>query len=190
MITIISPDKFNTIPWKNGLGFTTELAINDGATLDNFDWRLSIASVTEDGEFSNFSGYNRNLVLIEGNGISLVHDKQHTDKLTQSLDIAKFDGGFKTTGVLHDGAIKDFNIMTKHDKTKVKVDTVIGKKSLVIKVDKTSFTFIYSLSGVTNINNNGELVLCEQGSLAKVTNTESIEISGPDMIIVTITLKK
>ena len=110
MITVISPDSFKKIPWKNGLGFTTELAINDGANLDDFDWRLSIASVTSNGEFSNFSGYDRNLVLIEGNSLSLQHDQKHTDKLTQLLDIAKFDGGCKTFGTLHNGAINDFNI--------------------------------------------------------------------------------
>jgi len=55
MLTIISPQQFKQIPWKNGKGTTTELAISDGGTLDHFAWRLSIASVVEDGEFSDFS---------------------------------------------------------------------------------------------------------------------------------------
>jgi environmental stress-induced protein Ves len=68
MLTILSPETFKTIPWKNGLGHTTELAINSGGNLGKFDWRLSIASVVNDGEFSNFSGYQRHLVLIKGEG--------------------------------------------------------------------------------------------------------------------------
>jgi len=61
LITIISPQQFKKTPWKNGKGETTELAISEGGTLENFDWRLSIASVTEDGAFSYFTGYCRNL---------------------------------------------------------------------------------------------------------------------------------
>ena len=52
MINIIAPKQFKTVAWKNGLGETTELAINRGGTLNSFDWRLSMASVVEDGVFS------------------------------------------------------------------------------------------------------------------------------------------
>jgi hypothetical protein len=114
MINIISADTFKQVPWKNGLGFTTELAINDGGTLDNFDWRLSIATVSNDGAFSNFKGYRRNLVLISGQGITLDHQNGQLDNLNKLLDIAQFDGGFRTLGKLHGPAITDFNIMTKH----------------------------------------------------------------------------
>ncbi len=51
MLTVFSPENFRTIPWKNGLGHTTELAISEGGSLDDFDWRLSIASVVNDGDF-------------------------------------------------------------------------------------------------------------------------------------------
>ncbi len=115
MLTILSPETFKTIPWKNGSGHTTELAINSGGNLDNFDWRLSIASVVNDGDFSNFSGYQRNLVLIQGEGLTLDHRNGDIDKLTNLLDIAHFDGGSKTYGSLVNGSIKDLKIMTKQN---------------------------------------------------------------------------
>ncbi len=102
MLTIIEPIQFKTIPWKNGLGETTELAINDNASLDDFIWRISIASVINDGVFSDFSGYDRNLVLIEGKGINLQHDAKSTDLLEKTLDVASFDGGGETLGRLLD----------------------------------------------------------------------------------------
>ena len=70
-INIISPEQYKTIPWKNGLGETTELAINEGGDVTNFDWRLSIARVTKDGFFSDFSNYSRNLILISCKGLRL-----------------------------------------------------------------------------------------------------------------------
>jgi environmental stress-induced protein Ves len=106
-LNITKPDEFTLVPWKNGLGHTTELAINEGGNLDHFDWRLSIASVITNGEFSNFSGYQRNLVLIEGNGLTLDHQNGESDKLTTLLDIASFDGSYRTLGSLNEGSIKD-----------------------------------------------------------------------------------
>lgn len=66
MFKIISPDQYQIIAWKIGKGVTTELAINSGGTLNNFDWRLSIASVVGNGAFSHFSGYHRQLILLRG----------------------------------------------------------------------------------------------------------------------------
>ena len=110
-IKIITPNEFILVPWKNGLGHTTELAISNGGSLDDFAWRLSIASVVNDGDFSNFAGYQRNLVLIAGNGLILDHRNGDIDKLTQLLDIARFDGASKTHGTLVNGGIKYFNVM-------------------------------------------------------------------------------
>ena len=79
MHKIISPDQFKTIAWKNGQGETTELAISPGGTLADFDWRLSMASVVSDGAFSDFTGYDRQLILLNGHGIKLAHDDKQTD---------------------------------------------------------------------------------------------------------------
>ena len=122
MLTILSPETFKTIAWKNGLGLTTELAINNGGDIDYFDWRLSIASVVNDGDFSYFSGYQRQLVLIEGEGLILDHRNGELDELTNLLDVAHFDGGSKTCGRLVNGGIKDFNIMTDNNSFAAELD--------------------------------------------------------------------
>ena len=196
MITITSPDTFKRIPWKNGLGFTTELAINDGANLDNFDWRLSIATVTNDGEFSNFSGYERNLVLIEGNGIELTHDAKTKDTLTQLLDFANFDGGSKTMGSLPNGDIKDFNIITKKSTTNVQVNTYVKSNQFTIKQPTSGLLFGYSLSSDIDIDFNSsqtQPVKVTQGSLAKLNladlNDVELTLTGANMIVVQITAK-
>jgi len=138
----ISPENFKSIPWKNGKGKTIEVAINEGGTLDNFDWRLSMADVVEDGEFSNFNGYLRNLVLIKGNAIALCHDDQGTDKLNNYLDFATFDGGNQTFGQLPDGPITDFNIITDIEKYSVNVFTSTAQSQLTIS--SAELTFVYN----------------------------------------------
>ncbi len=193
MIDIIGPKQFKTIPWKNGLGETTELAINELANLDNFIWRMSIASVVEDGVFSDFSGYYRNLVLIEGEGISLEHDAKSVDDLVNLLDVASFDGGCKTQGLLSHGPIKDFNIITDKSKVTTQVDCYVDENQVTVTLSKSALCFVYSLSDVTSITasqqDDAEL---PAGSLAKITQTKLefgsqdfwVRVKGKNMIII------
>ncbi len=197
MIEIIEPKQFKTIPWKNGLGETTELAINEQGNLDDFTWRLSIASVVNDGVFSDFSGYHRNLVLIKGKGLSLQHDDKNVDMLDKLLDIASFDGGGKTLGQLADGAIKDFNIITANDKIIPQVHCYIEAQQVAIQLKKNSLCFAYSLSDVMNIAAfQTENSAVPVGNLAKLSLTsgelkaqqQSVTVTGENMIIVQLAL--
>lgn len=108
---IYGPEHFVKSPWKNGLGHTTELLRQD-IDSDVFAWRLSIARVTQDGPFSNFDGYQRSLILLNGNGITLEHGDGSRQVLGARLDTAHFAGKGPTTASLHQGPIEDFNIMT------------------------------------------------------------------------------
>ena len=152
MIEIIEPEQFKTIPWKNGQGETTELAINENGCLDDFDWRLSIASVVKDGVFSNFNGYSRNLVLIEGEGLSLTYDNTNTntntntETLTALLDVARFSGGCQTYGELTGGAIKDFNVITHDEKVSAVVNCYLEAEQVKVSLSLTCICFAYSLT--------------------------------------------
>ena len=109
---IYSPQSFQTLPWRNGLGSTVELLAETPNKNEVFSWRLSIASVANDGPFSDFSGYDRTLLLLEGSGITLNKPNGVFKVLNSSLDYANFKGEDLIDATLHDGPIKDFNIMT------------------------------------------------------------------------------
>lgn len=69
---ILRASEYKTMPWKNGGGVTVEIAIHPpGASVDAFDWRVSMATVAQDGPFSSFPGVDRTLAIIEGNGLAL-----------------------------------------------------------------------------------------------------------------------
>ncbi|GGD01349.1 HutD/Ves family protein [Undibacterium terreum] len=56
-------------PWKNGGGSTSDiLVMPENAGLDDFDWRLSIATIGGIGPFSEFKGVDRSLSLLENAG--------------------------------------------------------------------------------------------------------------------------
>ena len=193
MLTILSPETFKTIPWKNGLGQTTELAINSGGNLDNFNWRLSIASVVNDGDFSNFSGYQRNLVLIEGEGLILDHRNGDIDELTNLLDIAHFDGGSKTHGSLVNGGIKDFNIMTKQNSFTAEVNCYVKQHSAHIALLTNKLIFAYSLTNEMHIGHSskpiasvpvGHLAQLQTNHVSESHKQATTVISGQNMILI------
>ncbi len=193
MLTILSPETFKTIPWKNGLGHTTELAINSGGTLDNFDWRLSIASVMNDGDFSNFSGYQRHLVLIEGEGLKLDHRNGDIDELTNLLDVAHFDGGNNTCGRLVSGSIKDFNVMTNKNSFTAEVNCYVKQHSANISLQADKLIFAYSLTNEMKIEYGskttasvpvGRLAQLQTHHASESHEQDSAVISGQHMIVV------
>lgn len=186
MIKVIPPAQFKTVPWKNGQGETIEMAINNGGTLDDFDWRLSMASVVEDGVFSNFSGYTRNLILIDGDGINLQHNDNKIDRLTRLLDISTFDGGDKTVGNLHSNEITDFNIITRTARFTTKVACYPQAKNQAL--GSGQLCFIYSLfkDALLTINGEQKIMTLPAQHLMQITNLPENygTLTGDHLIVV------
>ena len=57
-------------PWKNGGGITYEIARCAGKQTD-FDWRVSIAQISQSGAFSQFMGVDRTIILLDGAEVRL-----------------------------------------------------------------------------------------------------------------------
>lgn len=106
-------DDMRAAPWKNGGGVTYELAaFPEGAGFEDFVWRMSMAQVAADGPFSAFPGVDRTLTLIEGEGIALDFSGAAVALAPGAAPFA-FPGEAPVTGRLAQGAILDFNVMTR-----------------------------------------------------------------------------
>ncbi len=101
-------------PWRNGGGVTREVVASGGSGSHGFDWRLSIADVTEPGPFSVFPGFDRVITLVEGERMDLEIDGvAHTLGLHESLS---FDGASQTSCSVTAGPTRDLNVMTRADR--------------------------------------------------------------------------
>jgi len=101
------------MPWKNGGGATTQIALApEGAGLEGFDWRVSMARVSEDGPFSAFPGIDRTLAVLDGAGIVLEIEGRAPCEVTADGAPAAFPGDAATIGRLIDGPIADLNVMS------------------------------------------------------------------------------
>jgi environmental stress-induced protein Ves len=110
----ITPADHRIMPWKNGLGFTREIAIDPlGASMNDaaFRWRLSIATVDQSGPFSSFPGIDRTIMVIDGKGMELTVVGQAPQRLDRCFVPVSFPGDAATECKLIDGPIRDFNLM-------------------------------------------------------------------------------
>lgn len=102
------------VAWKNGGGSTTEIVIEPpGAQFHDFDWRISLATISQDGPFSLFPGVDRTLALVEGPGLTLDVADSGRFVLGEEDTIIEFAGESAIQASLNDGPTIDFNVMTR-----------------------------------------------------------------------------
>lgn len=102
------------MPWKNGGGSTTEIAVSPpGVALDRFDWRVSMADVASDGPFSTFPGIDRTLAILSGEGLLLDIEGRPAVALRQADAPLGFPADVPTSSRLLGGPVTDLNVMTR-----------------------------------------------------------------------------
>jgi environmental stress-induced protein Ves len=113
MPRLITADGQRRMPWRNGRGETREIvAWPLGATLDTFQWRVSVATIARSGPFSRFPGVMRTLVLLSGAGVRLTTGNRRID-MTRCHATATLPGDEETACELTGSAVEMFNVMVR-----------------------------------------------------------------------------
>ncbi|WP_082520685.1 HutD family protein [Rhizobium sp. Root482] len=111
---ILKASDYRRMPWKNGGGETVEIAVfPPTADLASFGWRVSMATVADNGPFSVFPGIDRTLAVLQGEGMELDIAGRTPMLLTQASAPLAFPADAATWARLVSGAITDLNIMTR-----------------------------------------------------------------------------
>ncbi len=111
--------------WRNSAGWTREICKSPDA--EDWHWRLSIAEIEQDAQFSSFPGVDRELVLLSGPGLTLCFDDGETQALEPPHGRARFAGERGVRGELVNGPTHDFNLMWRRDR----VDAQLWHRPLV-----------------------------------------------------------
>ncbi|MGW7331632.1 HutD/Ves family protein [Streptomyces sp. NPDC054840] len=118
--------------WKNGGGVTREIAAwPEGADMDDFGWRVSLAEVAADGPFSAFPGIARTLTLAEGAGMDLTVAgvRRPVDERFAPQD---FPGDEPTDCRLLSGPVVNFNVMYRRGAVEAQTAVVRGLLTLTV----------------------------------------------------------
>ena len=129
-------------PWRSP-------SIRTAAALDDFEWRVSMATVAADGPFSVFPGIDRTLAVLDGKGIRLAVDGKTAVELTQSTAPFSFAADADVDARLVDGPITDLNIMTRRGRLRHSVRSLRPLAAMELEIDAATV-----------------LVFCQEGSVA------------------------
>jgi environmental stress-induced protein Ves len=125
-VRLVQPSQHRVMPWKNGFGTTTEIAIDppDADVGGRFRWRLSIADVQRSGPFSAFPGYERTIMVIAGHGMDLAIADQPVRRFDRLFDAYVFSGDSAAECRLLDGPIRDFNLMVERSSVRSRLQVM------------------------------------------------------------------
>ena len=148
---ILRAADYRSMPWKNGGGTTTEITVSpEGAGLDDFDWRVSMARVEGGGPFSGFAGVDRTLAVLEGEGIVLDIGGRPPERLTGASAPLSFPADVPTTAALISGPITDLNVMTRRGRATHTVERLMVSAPTDIR-PTTATTLILPLDGEVGV---------------------------------------
>jgi environmental stress-induced protein Ves len=165
---IIRTADCKTTPWKNGGGSTTEIAIGPpGASLEAFDWRVSMARIASDGAFSDFPGIDRTLAVVKGNGLVLIIGDNAPVTLSSGSDPVSFPGDTPTSARLTAGEITDLNVMTRRGRFSHRLLRIA--KSTSCDFGDDDIAMVLSLDGTTAINFGQDGATLDHGDAAVIS---------------------
>lgn len=101
------------MPWRNGRGVTLEIA-REPAIGEEFSWRLSLAQIDTDCDFSAFPGYRRALVLVTGASLRLRFAGHGSCSLGPARRGARFEGDWKTHCSVAEGCCTDLSLIVRN----------------------------------------------------------------------------
>jgi environmental stress-induced protein Ves len=163
-LQIVRRSTYKRSPWKNGGGITHE-AIRVPSTGDPFLWRVSVAQIDSSGPFSDFAGYDRKMVLLQGPGIELAHGNGQHRVLKNVGDCVEFAGAMPTHCELLGGPCVDLNLMAAESlRSTGRVERLLGGRIATAEGDTT---LIFAIESPLSLASDaGETVRLEPWDLA------------------------
>lgn len=186
---IIRRAAFTAVPWKNGGGITHE-AIRVPPTGDAFLWRVSLAQIDSSGPFSDFTGYERKMVLLRGHGVALKFSGGERRTLRSIGDCVEFDGATATGCELLDGPCVDLNLMvSKSLRAATRIERLGEPRQVAAGPRET--TLIFAIQGAFSLDSGRQSTRLEPWDLAILQEGSALlskmargEISAPSAVFI------
>ncbi len=164
---IFRAHEHKTTRWKNGGGSTTQIAVFPaGASLDNFDWRVSMARIETDGPFSIFAGIDRTLAILEGDGLRLTIGDDPIRIVGRDSEPVCFRADIAARAERIGGEVTDLNVMVRRGRWRHRVRRILCRAPQPLSVS-------------------GEIVLllCAAGSVGVETRRSEARLGPRDALL-------
>lgn len=145
----LTPAGYRRMPWRNGGGTTTEIAIapEDAGLGERFLYRVSIAEVATDGPFSRFEGYDRHIMLLAGAGLTLDCGVHGSIELREPFGPCTFSGDWAVHGTLVAGPVRDFNVIVDRARASSALEVRLLERAEEIACEPGSACIVHVIEG-------------------------------------------
>ncbi|WP_405781597.1 HutD family protein [Streptomyces sp. NBC_00859] len=168
-------------PWKNGGGVTREIAAGpEGAGMDTFAWRVSLAEVGRDGPFSVFPEVTRVLTVVDGAGMDLTVGAGAV-RADERFVPHRFAGDVATHGRLLDGPVVNFNVMYREALTDALTSVVRGRLTVGVPPDAT--VLIVALDGTAVLPDAGFTLGRQDAAVVTGESPGVLRAEGPTALV-------
>lgn len=169
------------MPWKNGLGSTTELAVEPpGASLDDFLWRVSIAELRGAGQFSTFPGYDRIITQLDGPPMTLTHAGRPPVILQPLVPHAL--SGDEETECAVSGVAHDFNLIVRRDHARAALAVHRLSEGEMLAGEADAVTVLHLLEGELTASG-GELLRAGDTHIEEAGRKPSYSSRGRALVL-------
>lgn len=167
---LLPPAAYRRVRWKNDGGWTSEIARCDDpqGAAGAFLWRISIAEIERDGPFSVFPGIQRELLLLEGEGIELRFGDAAPRRLTRRFERLHFSGDLAIDCRLLDGPTRDFNVMVRAGRIEAQVLTRPLVGSMVLLPEPGAEWLVHVAAGTARARRAEQRIELETGASLRV----------------------
>ena len=181
-LRLVPATALSTQAWANGAGSTTVLASGPDET--NWQWRLSIADITQDCAFSAYPDTRRQFVALDA-PLRLRFDDQREIALLR-LSVTHFNGADAPHAMLTEGATRAFNLMLRGTAQGELIARPLNG-SMWLPLRESWQWFVHLLSGRADVHVGDEHIAMEPSSSlwidAKPSDRVRIE-GGGELILV------
>ena len=165
-------------PWRNGGGITYEIAVGpETGTVQDFDWRVSVAEIDAPGPFSTFAGVDRIIALIDGPAMLLTVDG--APRRLALLDQLAFAGDSDTICDIPHGRTRDLNVMTRRGSVDASLEFVEVRSDRQYRIEAP--TVLLGISGRVDVQSPTEVSLAPLDGLEFAT-AQHVLVAGDGVL--------
>ena len=176
-IKVLTASDYKVTPWKNGGGVTQDvLLMPEGTGHEDFDIRLSLAPIVEEGAFSSFPGIDRHITLLTRERLSLAFGNDARE--LRRLEPLYFDSVHQPRSILPDGPVRVFNVMTRRGRWNAQVMPVTGTSEPLLAAPDDGLVVLHAVSGTWQVGHDLGSAVVRPGETLVSSEEATLRASG------------
>ncbi|HEX2553027.1 MAG TPA: HutD family protein [Microvirga sp.] len=190
----LDPASYRRVPWKNGGGITVDIAgvfptESEAASWAGMTWRLGRTRIERPAPFSDLSGLDRILAVIEGRGLRLRPAGEPVIDAREPMRPVRFPGEWAIESELEAGPVGVLNLMGNRARAAIDLVFLSGPDIRTISADTA---VLYAPTGPAEVVLNGEaFTLPPDGALqADGVSSMRVETRSGQVALATVVMKR